>query len=225
MPIAERRAVVVESAERLQLNNVIVEKDFWVRWILSLLFGRADWRETFVFKGGTALSKVFGIIRRFSEDIDLSVAPATLGISEGEINEAGTRRKRDEWMNKLEVDCAKWVEQRFQSELEGTIRELIGERTAGERWLEFQIDKATHSSVLLFRSVGFGRWFTIHPQVGGAGVRFSHRSAAGRCASCEIVARRAIAEGIRAARLRSSGVGARTGVLGKGDNPSCRISP
>jgi len=150
MPLAERRAVVVESAERLQLNSVIVEKDFWVCWILSLLFGRADWRETFVFKGGTALSKVFGIIRRFSEDIDLSVAPATLGISEGEINEAGSRRKRDEWMNKLEVDCAKWVEQRFQSELEGTIRELIRERPAGGRWLEFQIDKATHSPVLLF---------------------------------------------------------------------------
>ena len=42
MPLAERRAIVVEGAERLQLNNVIVEKDFWVCWILSLLFGRAD---------------------------------------------------------------------------------------------------------------------------------------------------------------------------------------
>lgn len=65
MPLAERRAAVVESAERLQVNSVIVEKDFWVCWILSLLFARADWRETFVFKGGTALSRVFGVIRTF----------------------------------------------------------------------------------------------------------------------------------------------------------------
>ena len=69
MPLAERRAIVVEGSERLQLNNVIVEKDFWVCWILSLLFGRADWRETFVFKGGTALSKVFGISGAFQKTL------------------------------------------------------------------------------------------------------------------------------------------------------------
>src|SRR5205807_6868814 len=127
-----RRAIVTEGAERLQLNAVIVEKDFWVCWMLLLLFGRADWREALVFKGGTALSKVFGIIRRFSEDIDLSVSPAALGIHEAEIEEAASRRKRDEWMNKLEDACGKWVEHNLQPELERAIRQAIGPRPAGK---------------------------------------------------------------------------------------------
>jgi hypothetical protein len=150
MALAERRAIVMEGAERLQLNAVIVEKDFWVCWMLLLLFGRADWRDALVFKGGTALSKVFGVIRRFSEDIDLSVSPAALGIREAEIEEAASRRKRDEWMNKLEDACGKWVEHNLQPELERAIRQAIGPRPAGKSWLQFQIDAATHSPVLLF---------------------------------------------------------------------------
>ena len=106
MPVAERRVVFAEAAERLQIQPVIVEKDFWVCWMLGLLFGRTEWSEVLVFKGGTALSKVFGIIRRFSEDIDLSVSPATLGISEAEVNEAGSRRQRDQWMENLEAACS-----------------------------------------------------------------------------------------------------------------------
>jgi predicted nucleotidyltransferase component of viral defense system len=53
---------------------VIVEKDFWVCWMLGRLFDRPEWHEALVFKDGTALSKVFGIIRRFSEDIDFTRA-------------------------------------------------------------------------------------------------------------------------------------------------------
>jgi hypothetical protein len=50
-----------------------------------------------VFKGGTSLSKVFGAINRFSEDIDLSIAPELLGWKESELDDAPTptqRRKR-----------------------------------------------------------------------------------------------------------------------------------
>lgn len=150
MTLAERRVIIAEGAERLQLNAVIVEKDFWVCWMLSLLFGRAEWREALVFKGGTALSKVFGIIRRFSEDIDLSVSPAALGISEFEVEQAASRRRRDDWMDKLEEACGKWVQQQLQPELQRAVDAVIGPRPAGKSWLEFQTDAATHSPVLLF---------------------------------------------------------------------------
>jgi predicted nucleotidyltransferase component of viral defense system len=82
MPAAERGIVFAEAAERLQIQPVIVEKDFRGCWMLGFLFGHTEWGDALVFKGGSALSKVFGIIRRFSEDIDLSVSPAALGISE-----------------------------------------------------------------------------------------------------------------------------------------------
>src|SRR5947209_14301933 len=150
MPVAERRLVFAEAAERWQINPVIVEKDFWVCWMLGHLFGRAEWREALVFKGGTALSKVFGIIRRFSEDIDLSVSPATLGIAEAEVEQAGSRRLRDKWMENLETACGKWVEHQMQPELEQDIQAVLGQRPGGQGWLEFQTDAVTHSPVLLF---------------------------------------------------------------------------
>jgi hypothetical protein len=81
IPATERRVAFAEAAERLQIQTVIGEKDIWVCWMLGRLLGRTEWREALVFKGGTALSRVFGIIRRFSKDIDLSVSPATLAIS------------------------------------------------------------------------------------------------------------------------------------------------
>jgi hypothetical protein len=150
MPVAERRVIFAEAAERLQFQPVIVEKDFWVCWMLGRLFGRTEWREALVFKGGTALSKVFGIIRRFSEDIDLSVSPAMLGISESEVDQAGSRRQRDQWMENLEAACGRWVAQKLQPELEQDIHAVLGQRPGGQSWLEYQLDAATHSPVLLF---------------------------------------------------------------------------
>lgn len=150
MPAAERRLLFSEAAERLQIQRVIVEKDFWVCWLLGLLFERPQWSEALVFKGGTALSKVFGIIRRFSEDIDLSVSPARLGISEQEVGEAESRRHRDQWMEALEKACGQWVACRLQPEFESGISVVLGKSRAGPGWLEFQTDAATHSPVLLF---------------------------------------------------------------------------
>jgi predicted nucleotidyltransferase component of viral defense system len=58
----------------------IIEKDFWVCWLLRLIFADPELGGHLVFKGGTSLSKVFGIIQRFSEDIDLSVDPGLAGV-------------------------------------------------------------------------------------------------------------------------------------------------
>lgn len=76
---AERRDLFGESARRLGMNPVIVEKDFWVCWILKRLFAEPELRNRMVFKGGTSLSKVFGLIDRFSEDIDLILDWRLLG--------------------------------------------------------------------------------------------------------------------------------------------------
>jgi predicted nucleotidyltransferase component of viral defense system len=60
-------------------SSVMVEKDFWVCWLLGLLFADSDLAPHLVFKGGTSLSKVYGVIDRFSEDIDLSMSPTFIG--------------------------------------------------------------------------------------------------------------------------------------------------
>lgn len=68
---AERRDLFAETAVRKGMTPAIVEKDFWVCWTLGRLFAHPDLSRLLMFKGGTSLSKVFNLIERFSEDIDL----------------------------------------------------------------------------------------------------------------------------------------------------------
>lgn len=67
----QRREVFQEAAYRLGVVPAIVEKDFWVTWVLAKLFEDDFLSQHLMFKGGTSLSKVYGLIERFSEDIDL----------------------------------------------------------------------------------------------------------------------------------------------------------
>ena len=65
----ERRAsAFAQTAARMSASGVMVEKDFWVCWLLGLLFADAELAPHLVFKGGTSLSKVYGVIDRFSEE-------------------------------------------------------------------------------------------------------------------------------------------------------------
>jgi len=50
------------------MTDAIIEKDFWVCYMLDYLFHRCAWRDNIAFKGGTSLSKAYGLIERFSED-------------------------------------------------------------------------------------------------------------------------------------------------------------
>jgi hypothetical protein len=76
---SDRRDLFSESASRLGMGPVIVEKDFWVCWILKRLFADPQLKDQMIFKGGTSLSKVYGLIDRFSEDIDLILDWRLLG--------------------------------------------------------------------------------------------------------------------------------------------------
>lgn len=60
------------TADLMKIKPIYVEKDYWVTFALYNIFKNEIGKET-VFKGGTALSKCFGLIQRFSEDIDLVV--------------------------------------------------------------------------------------------------------------------------------------------------------
>lgn len=70
----ERRDVFLTTAQRLGTAVQNVEKDFWVCWMFDVLFnGLPENHPRLLFKGGTSLSKSFGLINRFSEDIDITV--------------------------------------------------------------------------------------------------------------------------------------------------------
>ena len=60
------------TADQLNIPAIYVEKDYWVTYALFTIFNNKIGEDT-VFKGGTALSKCYNLIERFSEDIDLVV--------------------------------------------------------------------------------------------------------------------------------------------------------
>lgn len=68
--VRERLELINQTAAKMDMAPAAIEKDFWVCWMLQRLF-QSPLRDSIIFKGGTSLSKVYGFIKRFSEDIDL----------------------------------------------------------------------------------------------------------------------------------------------------------
>lgn len=83
-PEQERCELFRATAQAMGVHEAIIEKDFWVCWALDYLFHFSPWKEHLAFKGGTSLSKAFGAIERFSEDIDLILDWRLLGYSDEE---------------------------------------------------------------------------------------------------------------------------------------------
>jgi len=60
----DRRELFRNTADKMGLNDAIVEKDFWVCFTLDYLFHRSQWKDVITFKGGTSLSKAFHYYRK-----------------------------------------------------------------------------------------------------------------------------------------------------------------
>ena len=77
----ERNLYCRQAAERMEipLPAAVIEKDFWVCWTLNLLNEIPELKGNITFKGGTSLSKAWGLIERFSEDIDIAINRKVFG--------------------------------------------------------------------------------------------------------------------------------------------------
>jgi hypothetical protein len=69
----DKRAYFEVAAADLNIMPQLVEKDFWVCWMLKVLFSLPEVGGHLTFKGGTSLSKCYNVIKRFSEDVDISI--------------------------------------------------------------------------------------------------------------------------------------------------------
>lgn len=126
-PPAERQVLFTETAERMGAPSaVIAEKDFWVCWTLHHLFA-LDFHPTLLFKGGTSLSKAFGLIERFSEDIDLTLNRAELGYAgEADPLQISGRKKRDRQIKALAKACGKAVREDLEPRLRSAFEAVLG---------------------------------------------------------------------------------------------------
>lgn len=72
LPQSEQHEIIYTVSSRTGLSLQAVEKDIWLCWVLNELF-KTQSSIRLAFKGGTSLSKVFGAIQRFSEDVDVTL--------------------------------------------------------------------------------------------------------------------------------------------------------
>jgi hypothetical protein len=126
LPPERRRELCEEAQLRLGLPAASIEKDFWVCWTLRELFALPEWGRYFTFKGGTALSKGWKLIERFSEDIDIVVDRAFLGFG-GDTSPASapSKKQRRERLAALKTECQTRIHAGLRPALEERIRRCL----------------------------------------------------------------------------------------------------
>lgn len=107
----DRREALSVAADRSGRPAHLLEKDAWVVWALATLYG-SPLGEHLVFKGGTSLSKAYRVIRRFSEDVDLTydiraLAPDLVGDNGEALPKTRSEEKR--WTSAVRERLPQWV--------------------------------------------------------------------------------------------------------------------
>lgn len=127
LPSEERRLYFEQASVRLGLSAQVIEKDFWVCWTLRRLFSLDEFRGHLTFKGGTTLSKIYRVIERFSEDVDVAIERGFLGFggdSEPEKGASGKEQQRR--IDRLKEVRQSTVADRLQPQLDNAIAIGLG---------------------------------------------------------------------------------------------------
>jgi len=111
LSVDERLEALAQAADASGRPPHLLEKDAWVVWALRHLFA-APYAPHLIFKGGTSLSKAYGVIQRFSEDVDLTYD--IRAIASDLIGEAGTplpasKSQEKKWSKEIRTRLAEWV--------------------------------------------------------------------------------------------------------------------
>ena len=123
LPPADRKEALAVAADRSGRPAHLLEKDVWVVWALQTLFS-SELGEHLVFKGGTSLSKAYGVIKRFSEDVDLTydiraIAPDLVGERAEPLPTTRSEEKR--WSKAVRDRLPKWVVETTQPLIQDAI--------------------------------------------------------------------------------------------------------
>lgn len=108
----ERRDLFAEAAARRAMKPAIMEKDFWVCWALKHLFEDRHRSPHLVFKGGTSLSKAYGLIERFSEDVDLILDWRMIGYGQNATDpfqEFPSKTKQNQFNEQINAKAAEYI--------------------------------------------------------------------------------------------------------------------
>jgi len=115
-----RKDLFTATAQKMHTKPAIVEKDFWVVWTLDKIFSDDRLNKILMFKGGTSLSKVFNLIGRFSEDIDL-ILDWNL-ITEQKPEDLRSPNRQDKYNKRVNKSAQEYI----KNELLPIVSELVG---------------------------------------------------------------------------------------------------
>lgn len=126
LSLDDRREALGVAADSLGRPAHLLEKDVWVVWALDTLFN-VPVGNHLVFKGGTSLSKAYGIIQRFSEDVDLTydiraIAPDLVGDNQNALPASRSEEKR--WTKIARQRLNEWIPLAVQPALEDAISQI-----------------------------------------------------------------------------------------------------
>lgn len=125
-PVEQLRILFRNTAQKTGLHEAIVEKDFWVCLTLDYLFHNCPWKDAFTFKGGTSLSKCYGLIKRFSEDIDLILDWRVLGYGLNEPWEQRSNTKQDAFNKDANLRAEKFLSEKLLPILKRDMSQILG---------------------------------------------------------------------------------------------------
>ena len=144
----DRTDLFLTTAQRLGTPLVNIEKDFWICWTLNTLYHRLPGKgPRLLFKGGTSLSKAYGLIERFSEDIDITVFRDDLGHpgSTAEIAEM-SNRKRKAALDAIAADCRRYI----TTGLRVAVAEALDADTQGQGHVEIDGSDPSGQTLLVW---------------------------------------------------------------------------
>jgi len=133
-----RGEIFTETAARLGVADAIAEKDFWVCWVLQQIFSIDMLSERLLFKGGTSLSKIYKVIQRFSEDIDLAVDFVALGFT-GDNDPRRpdlSRTQRQKILDNMLAVCREYIAGEFITTLRARCEQILGTNSDWELMVE-----------------------------------------------------------------------------------------
>ncbi|NCB42813.1 MAG: nucleotidyl transferase AbiEii/AbiGii toxin family protein [Clostridia bacterium] len=123
--VLNRQALFLNTAQTKKMNPAIVEKDFWVCYLLELIFHKSSYIDAISFKGGTSLSKGYKCIQRFSEDIDLILDWRLLGYELNEPLEERTNTKQDVFKREMDQRLATYLQVTLLPHLDALVRQYL----------------------------------------------------------------------------------------------------
>ena len=158
----ERFELLDWASQERGLAPSILEKDYWVCKTLDVLFSLPDLGEHLVFKGGTSLSKVYRLIDRFSEDVDVSFHREFLGFGDERDPEAATGKEQVRRIEALQQACKDCIRERLLPVLRLEMSHRLG---SDEGW-SMEIDSQDEQTILFhFPQAGAPSLAYIAPSV------------------------------------------------------------